>query len=398
MKKILLILGLCFCFLAAREQRLVDIPPSENFYPNLSTQECGINCLFDLLESRLYLSFLSEFSDQKDQFLSNVYAKLLNSITDFDQAVQKITAVKLAIIIPEKTIKSYSSTIVNSSIAYLLRQRADIKVKVFLIGTEDENKIRQTFDQIETQGYQYIIAAFTLKGASALKDYSKNMKIFIPTLHKNFAPNLNQNIIFGSIDYDAQIMALLQKANSDIAIFGDNSILSDNLNTRILLDSKNQNARIYKVDGEKLDFYKLLRSQGSLNQASIFFNTPLVKTALTSSQLRVYNIYPYVLLSTQINYNPAFLNLTQEADRKNFIIANSINNHDDNLSYLNEIFNQNIDYNWVAYATGIGVDYFYTNFLNQESKSIFDEKIEDSQVLYKVHLMQSVKSNFEELK
>lgn len=398
MKKILLILGLCFCFLVAREQRLVDIPPSENFYPNLNTQECGINCLFDLLESRLYLSFLSEFSDQKDQFLSNVYAKLLNSITDFDQAVQKITAVKLAIVIPEKTIKSYSNTIVNSSIAYLLRQRADIKVKVFLIGTEDENKIRQTLDQIESQGYQYVIAAFTLKGISALKDYSKNMKIFIPTLHKNFASNLNQNIIFGSIDYDAQIMALLQKANSNIAIFGDGSTLSDNLNARILLNSKNQNVRIYKIDGDKLDFCKLLKSQGSLEQTSIFFNTPLVKTALTSSQLRVYDIYPYIMLSTQINYNPAFLNLTQEADRKNFIIANSINNHDDNLSYLNEIFNQNIDYNWVAYATSIGTDYFYTNFLNKESKSIFDEKIENSQILYKVRLMQSVKANFEELK
>ncbi|WP_170999724.1 hypothetical protein [Campylobacter aviculae] len=397
MKKILLSLSLCFCLLLAKEQQLVDIPPSKDFYPNLNTQECGINCLFELLESRLYISFLSEFTDQSDEFLSNVYTKLLNSITDFDQAVQKITAVKMAIIIPEKTIKSYSNTIVNSSIAYLLRQRADIKVKVFLIGTEDENKIRQTLDQIENQGYQYIIAALTLKGVSALKDYSKNMKIFIPTLHKNFASNFNQNIIFGSIDYDAQIVELLKQSNSNLAIFSDNSSLSNNLNSLILYHN-NQNAKIYKINGEKLDFYKLFRSQGSLNNSSIFFNTPLIKTALTSSQLRVYNIRPYVLLSTQINYNPAFLNLTQEADRRKFIIANSINNHDDSLSYLNEIFNQNIDYNWVAYATSIGTDYFYTNFLNQNSQSIFDEKIENSQVLYKVRLMQGVKANFEELK
>ncbi|WP_171000342.1 hypothetical protein [Campylobacter estrildidarum] len=396
MKKILLILSLCFCCLLAKEQKLVDIPPSENFYPNLNTQECSINCLFELLESRLYLSFLSEFTDQKDQFLSNVYAKLLNSITDFDQAVQKITAVKMAIIIPEKTVKSYSNIIVNSSIAYLLRQRADIKVKVFLIGTENENKIRQTLDLIENQGYQYVIAALTLKGASALKDYSKNMKIFIPTLHKNFASNPNQNIIFGSIDYDAQIATLLEKTNSNIAVFSDNSTLSNNLNSRIL--EKNRDAKIYKIGGDKLNFSKLFNSQGSLNHTSIFFNTPLVKTALTSSQLRVHDIYPYVLLSTQINYNPAFLSLTQEADRKKFIIANSINNHDDNLSYLNEIFNQNIDYNWVAYATSIGTDYFYTNFLNQNSKSIFDERIENSQVIYKVRLMQGIKASFEELK
>ncbi len=398
MKKIFLILCLCFSIVFAKEQKLVDVKPAENFYPKISTQECDSNCLLELLEARLYLSFLSEFVDQHDQFLSNIYAKLLNSITDFDKNLQKITSVKLAIIIPEKTIKSYSNTIINSSIAYLLRQRADIKVKVFLTGTEDNDKIRSTLEKAQSQGYQYAIAALTLKGANQLKDYSGNMKIFIPTLHKNNVSfsNLNKNIIFGSIDYDAQVLALLNKANSDIAAFSDGSMLSSNLNSRIL--AQNANTRFYRVEGERLDFYRLLRSQGGLNNTSIFFNTPLIKTALISSQLRVYDIQPYVLLSTQINYNPTFLSLTQEGDRKNFILANSIDNHDDNLSYLNEIFNQSIDYNWIAYATSIGTDYFYTQFLNPESNSLFNEEIQNSQILYKVRLMQGAKASFEELK
>lgn len=398
MKKIFLILCLCFSIVFAKEQKLVDVKPAENFYPKISTQECDSNCLLELLEARLYLSFLSEFVDQHDQFLSNIYAKLLNSITDFDKNLQKITSVKLAIIIPEKTIKSYSNTIINSSIAYLLRQRADIKVKVFLTGTEDNDKIRSTLEKAQSQGYQYAIAALTLKGANQLKDYSGNMKIFIPTLHKNNVSfsNLNKNIIFGSIDYDAQVLALLNKANSDIAAFSDGSMLSSNLNSRIL--AQNANTRFYRVEGERLDFYKLLCSQGGLNNASIFLNTPLIKTALISSQLRVYDIQPYVLLSTQINYNPTFLSLTQEGDRKNFILANSIDNHDDNLSYLNEIFNQSIDYNWIAYATSIGTDYFYTQFLNPESNSLFNEEIQNSQILYKVRLMQGAKASFEELK
>lgn len=398
MKKIFLILCLCFGFVFAKEQKLVDVKPAENFYPKISTQECDSNCLLELLEARLYLSFLSEFVDQHDQFLSNIYAKLLNSITDFDKNLQKITSVKLAIIIPEKTIKSYSNTIINSSIAYLLSQRAEIKVKVFLTGTEDNDKIRSTLEQVQVQGYQYAIAALTLKGVNQLKDYSGDMKIFIPTLHKNNVSfsNLNKNIIFGSIDYDAQVLALLNKANSDIAAFSDGSMLSSNLNSRVL--EQNANTRFYRVEGEKLDFYRLLRSQGSLNNASIFLNTPLIKTALISSQLRVYNIQPFVLLSTQINYNPTFLSLTQEGDRKNFILANSIDNHDDNLSYLNEIFNQSIDYNWIAYATSIGTDYFYTQFLNTKSDSPFDEKIQNSQILYKVRLMKGSKASFEELK
>lgn len=160
-------------------------------------------------------------------------------------------------------------------------------------------------------------------------------KIFIPTIHKNNIQISNQNIIFGSIDYDTQIATLLSKSNANIAIFSDGSALSSNLNSRIL--AQNNNARIYTIEGEKLDFSRLLRSQGGVNNASIFFNTPLIKTALASSQLRIYNIHPYVLLSTQINYNPTFLSLTQQGDRENFIIANSINNHDDNLVYLNEI-------------------------------------------------------------
>ncbi|MCC8278083.1 hypothetical protein LNU06_04910 [Campylobacter sp. VicNov18] len=396
MKKIILSFFLSCCLLFAKEQKLINTQAMENFYPKLNTQECNTNCLFELLESKLYLSFLSEFVDQNNQFLSNVYAKLLNSITDFEQNVQKITSVKLAIIIPEKTIKSYSSTIINSSIAYLLRQRAEIKVKVFLIGTEDSISIQSALDQAQTQEYQYAIAGFTLKGSNELKNYSGNMKIFIPTIHKNNTQISNKNIIFGSIDYDAQIAALLEKSNNNIAIFSDASALSSNLNSRIL--AQNNHARIYTIEGEKLDFNKLLKSQGGVNNASIFFNTPLIKTALASSQLRIYNIEPYILLSTQINYNPTFLSLTQQGDRENFIIANSIYNHDDNLIYLNEIFNQSIDYNWIAYATSIGVDYFYTEFLNKKSESLFDETIQNSQVNYKVRLMQGSQASFEELK
>ncbi|CAM3960707.1 hypothetical protein N4T57_04215 [Campylobacter hepaticus] len=396
MKKIILILLLSFCFIFAKEQKLLDIKPAQNFYPKLNTKECNINCLFDLLESRLYLSFLSEFTEQNNQFLSNIYIKLLNSITDFEKNIQKITSVKLAIIIPEKTIKSYSNTIINSSIAYLLRQKAEIKVKVFLIGTENSTLIQSALEQAQNQGYKYAIAGFTLKGVNELKNYSGNMKIFIPTIHKNNTSISNENIIFGSIDYDAQIARLLNQANDNIAIFGDGSTLSNNLNARVL--SQSTQAKIYTLEGEKFDFNKLLKSQGGLNNTSIFFNTPLIKTALISSQLRIYDIYPYVLLSTQINYNPTFLSLTQEGDRNNFILANSIYNHDDNLSYLNEIFNQNINYNWIAYASSIGVDYFYTEFLNKKSDSLFDEKIKNSQVEYKVRLMRGKQASFEELK
>ncbi|WP_190324731.1 hypothetical protein [Campylobacter sp. LR185c] len=395
MKKIILILMLSSILLYAKSQKLSKIEPSENIYPNLSTHVCNKNCLLEYLESRLYLSFLSEFSSNTDQLLVNIYAKLLNSITDFEKNIQKSASIKLAVIIPEKTIKSYSNTIINASVAYLLRQRADIKLKVFLIGTEDSVNIKEALQQIKAQNYQYIVAGLTQKGVSVLENYQDNMKIFIPTTHKSTTNVKSENIFFGGIDYEAQIKTLLNKGNSKIAIFSENSSLLNSLTSEV--KQLNPDTSTYNVSSDKMNFASLLRSQESLNGTTIFFNTSLIKTALISSQLRVYKIYPAVLLSTQINYNPALFSLTQLNDRRNFYIANSINNTDDNLAYLNEIFNQNINYNWVSYATSIGVDYFYTNFLS-DNKSLFEESINNSQVIYNIRLMRGLNGNFEETK
>lgn len=405
MKKFCLVFLLCFFLAYSKEQELVDIEPPEENYPNLSIKTCDENCLFKLLEARLYLSFLSEFIANSNKLLSNIYVKLLNSITDFDQIVvdsnqEKIQSdaslpIQLAMIIPEKTLKSYSNVIINSSFAYLLRQRAKIKIKVFLIGTEESEKLQAVLRELEAQNYRYVIAGLTPKGADILNYYQGNLKIFIPTLNKNAVSIQNENVYFGGIDYDAQIAKLLERSNSNIAVFSDGSDLASNLNSKIL--KQERQARIYRIENEKLDFQRLFRSQGSLKEASIFLNTPLVKTALISSQLRVYNVHPFILLSTQINYNRTFLSLTQPNDRKNFLIANSIDRNDENLSYINEIFSQSLDYNWIAYATSVGTDYFYTKFLNTQSKRIFKEELQDFQFVYRIRLMKALGGSFEEL-
>lgn len=396
MKKTLTILLLSLSFLSAKKQELLDLQVPSESYVNLSEESCNETCLLELLQSGLYLSFLSQFVETGNQLLSNIHAKLLNSITDFDKNLQKTSSVKLALIIPEKTIKNYTNTIINSSIAYLLRQRAQIGIRVFLIGTEDSAKINEALQKIEAQNYQYVIAGLTTKGVIALENYSGKLKIFIPTVHKNDSPIQHENIHFGGIDYDAQIATLLKFAQSaQIAAFGDGSSLSNALNAK--LSAQEPSANIYSLAADKIDFARLLRSQGSLNQDSIFLNTPLIKTALVSSQLRIYNVRPHILLSTQINYNPALLSLTQPNDRKKLLIANSIANGDENLSYLNEIFSQSLDYNWVAYATSVGVDYFYANFLSKNER-IFEEKMENSQIIYKVRIMKALEANFEELK
>lgn len=301
---------------------------------------------------------------------------------------------KIAIIIPEQAIKSYSNVIINSSMAYLMRRDAKIELKIFLIGTEDENKLKAVIEKLQAQDFRFIIAGLTLRGANILASLKANhMYFYIPTINKNSTSINASNIYFGGIDYDAQIQSLLSLSNGNIASFYDNSALSNNLNQKLI--NQTGGVRTYTVVGEKINFPSLLRSKGSLSGASVFLNTPLVKSAIISSQLRSNGMYPYAILSTQIGYNPTFLSLTQAEDRRKMIIANSILNDDLFLSHANEMLNQSLDYNWVAYATSLGLDYFYSQKMNKAS-SLFKEKMQDNQIVYKIKLMQSLDFSFKE--
>lgn len=394
MKKILFCIFLSFILalnVYSKEQKPSPIEPIESFYPNLEFQSCDDDCLFSLLETGLYFNFLSRFSGENtNDFLVNIYAKLLNSIIDFEKRIQKNASIKLAIIVPEQVIKSYSNTIINSSIAYLLKQRAEIKVKVFLTGDEQKAKIFKALEDAQSEKFNYIIAGFTQKGVKNLLEanINKNVKIFIPTAHKRYFDNLNENVYFGSIDYQKQMKKLLEYSNGKNIIFSDGSNLANQLNEE-LINLSNGSEKLYTINSSKFDFRSILNKNQSFQNSSIFLNTSLIKTALISSQIRSYDIEPFVLLSTQINYNPILLSLTQINDRKKLLIANSISNEDQTLAYLNELFSQNINYNWIAYATSVGLDYFYTQFLNKDASRIFEEELKDNQFDYKVKIINS---------
>ena len=126
-------------------------------------------------------------------------------------------------------------------------------------------------------------------------------------------------------------------------------------------------------------------------------NVPLVKTSLIASQLRVYKIKPYVILSTQINYNPMLLTLTQYADRKNLYIANSIGKTSVNMEELNSLFGHDIVYDWVNYSTSIGIDYMYTHYFVPIAEKKFNERIIDNQVEYDISIMQPKRYKFSKI-
>ncbi len=311
-----------------------------------------------------------------------------NLSTDYDK--------KIALIIPENVLRSYTKIIINSTLAYVLRQNAEFSVDVFLVQNENEDRLKDALEDIENNGYKFVIAALTLRGLNSIEKANSKMYFYVPTIHKKNANTKNDRIYFGGIDYDEQINRLLNIANTkNIASFYDKSSLSSNLNYNIL--EKIPSARTYLLSKEeRINFRSLLYSKGSLSNTAVFLNTPIVESAIISSQLRVYELKNISLFSTQITYNPTLLSLSQANDIRNLYIANSISNVDYELSYINELLDQSIDYNWVAYSTALGVDFFYTNFMNKNAKRIFKEQIKENQVIYDIRIMRTDGFSFKE--
>ncbi|WP_228448146.1 hypothetical protein [Sulfurospirillum diekertiae] len=303
------------------------------------------------------------------------------------------TIIKIAVLVPQKTIKKYAITSVNSVIAYLLYKNYYFDLNVFNTGDEREDSIAKALSDIKAGGYHYIIAPVTADGAQIIANNVQDTLVFIPTLNRSNVRSAGSNIIFGGIDYDQQIALLATKANDRVGTFEDGSSLSYQLNGLI---KKNSNHVFYekRVENSKMNYKQLFKGNSSLNNASLYLNTPLVTSSLIASQLRANGINPYMLLSTQINYNPLLLSLTQYEDRDQMYIANSIQKAPPSLEEINALFGHDIVYDWVNYSTSVGADYLCQQFFDGKISRTFKENISGNQVVYNTSLYQPGRNEF----
>lgn len=301
--------------------------------------------------------------------------------------------IKIAVLIPQKTIKKYAITSVNAVMSYLLYQNYSFDLNVFNSGDEKEESIRKALSDIQAGGYHYIIAPVTAEGATIIAANVRDTMVFIPTLHKNSVALAGENIVFGGIDYDQQISLLSKHANERVGTFEDGSSLSFQLNALV---KKNSERVFYekRVESSKANFKSMFKGNTSLNSASFYLNTPLVTSSLIASQLRANSIYPHALLSTQINYNPLLLTLTQYEDRDNMFIANSIQKTPAKLEEINTLFGHDIVYDWVNYATSIGADLLATHFFGNQTQRVFKEQLINNQIVYNTRIVKPERYSF----
>jgi hypothetical protein len=302
-------------------------------------------------------------------------------------------SLKVALLAPKKVIKSYTNSVSNAIMSYLIFKDVPFQFEVFDSGDEEEASIYQKLSEIRAKGYQLVIAPFTQKGAEIVIRNASDLLVFIPTINKYEVPDASENIIFGGIDYRRQIDALLTYANDKIVLFNDGSRRSQELSTYIkeqVFDSVVYEKDIKKI---KTNLKGIIKNNKKLKKSSIFLNMPIVKSSLLASQLSQYDVEPHVLLSTQANYNPLLFKLTQSKDREYFYIANSISSYDSKLKEINLLLGNNPSFSWIDYSASIGMDYILSMQF-ESGQRVFNEDIYDNQIEYKVHIEKAGESSF----
>ncbi len=338
--------------------------------------------------------------NQKNQEVETIVIKADEYIEEDNNQKIKPTGfgmneqVKIALLVPKHVIGAYANSVSNSILSYLLYKSDKFIFEVFDSKTQSFEALSLALSKIKHKGYRFVIAPLTPDGANIVASIEKELLVFVPTVNIEDITVDNPNIIYGGIDYGSQIDSLLQYAESKIAIFGDTSFLAKKLSD--FIHQKRVEDIVYskEIKNIKTNFSYMLKNNKKLKDASIFLNMPVVKSALIASQLSRYKVPIKNILSTQVNYSPLLLSLTQYQDRENFYIANSIGKLPFTLEDTASLLGSNPRYNWIDYSSIVGIDYIFSTFLLSQSARVSLEEFYDNQVYYQTTIVKATEDGF----
>ncbi|BBG65821.1 putative periplasmic protein [Hydrogenimonas sp.] len=390
MRKLLTIFTLVST-LTAQIQLTSPIPLPSTVIIDLDPHEYSDEELMDLVQKGQIFTFLAK---AKNPQIPELAALKQNYMTLFNitHKIYSSAAFKVAFIVPYKIIGKYAYSTSNSALAYLLNRKIPFEMELYPIQNEDNATLHDALQNVSGGAYDLVVAPVTMKGAEYICGQRLDTELFIPTLHKNRIECMNNMVSFGGIDYNAQIETLsyLVEHNATTITVSDSSPISKMLSDSVadIIDVKEQ------LSLNRSGYYKdMIEKHEDLNQSTIFLNTPVVKSSLFLSQLTLADFKPEQVLSTQINYSPLLLTLTQYHDRENMVVASSIGDLDPVVSENIALINQDVRFNWLNYATVSGLDYYFSAKTGEQrlSKEIFsDGSIDYSVKLYEAGLYRFV--------
>ncbi len=414
MKNILLLLLFLPAISFSKSFLISNIPIPKVYVQNLDPYPCDEKCLEDYLNNNKIFSFLSyankKLSNTKLDDVRMMHISILNLGSNIFSS-----KLKIALLLPYNKIGKYAASTTNASLAYLMTRNHSFKLKSYKIQNENIQEIEDAIKQIKNDGFSYIIAPVTQIGAENISIINPSLNIYFPTINKKDINTTSQTLYFGGIDYKAQSDKLLEKAVSPLVIFYDKSVIgkklasyeedkfkytdinntdSNDTEPATILDDVKQVIK-FSIPRRTTNLEKYLKDNTDINGSSCFINTPIVKTGMIMSQLTLYDTNTTEItnvLSTQINYDPLLLSMTQYIDRKNMIIANSITKQNNILIESNALLNNDIVYDWINYTTTVGIDYFYSIITSQTRE--YDIDIKDNQMQYEIELLKPSYSKF----
>lgn len=312
--------------------------------------------------------------------------------TTIQNDIPKIESETIAIIFSSSKIGKYAIEATNTINTYLLYKNENFNVKVYDIVNGNKNNIDDIYSDIKSSNINKVIAMIPNDDLKILKNI-ENVEFYLPLINKNDIDlskyNNSSKFIFGAISYHDQFNKLIEYSNSHLLELYDNTYIGSTLHNYL--------RKINKMYSKKIDdrngYYKNFLENERFINSSIILNTPIVKSSILLSQINGLEVEVSQILSTQLNYTPLLLSLTQKADRKNIIIANSISQLPNDLLEYNNLMGINIEYSWVNYSIILGVEYLISNNLH-----LFDNvSIKDNQVIYPVELYKVTNSKFKKI-
>ena len=390
--KILSILLMLISVSTAKSYLSSNIATPKNYIMSLDVEICDDGCLSKLLKEDQIFSFLANSGDhivgselKEARMIYATFFNLEQTMSDSD--------FRVAMLIPDKVIGNYAVSTSNAVFSYLLAKNESFELQTYHLSDEDNDTVAEALLQIKNDGFSYVIAPVTLKGAKAIALAEPAMNVYLPTIHKSDLQDPPATLYFGGIDYEAQIESLLKYSQGYAALFYDPSSLGKRLDTIVQQNIDPKWVRFStSMSREKSNLEKYLKSNELLQNGTIFINTSTVRSGIVLSQLTLFDIQPAAILSTQINFNPILLSITQERDRENMFIANSIEGHNSVFIEANRLLDNDIQYDRINYATMVGIDYFLSSMTSQKRE--YAEEIKENQVAYPIAIYKPTRFGF----
>jgi hypothetical protein len=407
MKKLYFLILLFPFVFYAKSFLISNIALPKTSIQNLDPYPCDEKCLQEHLDNGYIFSFLAH-ADEKlaNEELEKERAKYLSAL-NIKWFMQE-SKIRIALLLPYKKIGRYAASTTNASFAYLMSKNHPYELKSYNIEDESHEEILTALIKIREDGFYHVIAPLTQTGEEIVSTINPDINIYFPTINKKDTNTTSNYLYYGGIDHRAQSDLLLKEALSPLIIFNDNSEIGQQLtyyqeykfkhkysedeNTTLQRNNKNLTVIKFSIPQRITNLEKQLKDNEKINTGSFFINTPIIKSGMILSQLTLYDTNATNILSTQTNYNPLLLSMTQYQDRKNMIIANSITQNKDVLIETNSLLDNDIMYDWINYTTSVGIDYF-SHLINGERRE-YDIEIQNNQMIYPIELLQPSFSRF----